>query len=123
MELEQRTASLEASEQRYRALVELSPDAIFILNGGIFLFMNGKAAQVFGGPTPLALVGKTIAQCLHANCPPAVLELFRTLHKKTSLLQPVELTLVRNDSTTWYAELAAAPVSFEGKKAAQVIIR
>src|SRR5690349_22609900 len=53
-------AKLKESEERYRCLVELSPDAIVILRDGRFTYLNPAALRLWGAASPRDLVGKSI---------------------------------------------------------------
>ena len=57
LNLRQLNSHLEESETRYRTLVELMPDAIWIHTGGKVVFMNPAAQQLFGAATPEQLLG------------------------------------------------------------------
>jgi diguanylate cyclase (GGDEF)-like protein/PAS domain S-box-containing protein len=48
---------LEDSELRYRTLVELAPDAIWIHSGGKITFLNPAALRLFGAATAEELIG------------------------------------------------------------------
>ena len=50
-------ANLEESEGRYRTLVELMPDAIWIHSGGKVVFANPAACALFGAAGPEQLLG------------------------------------------------------------------
>jgi diguanylate cyclase (GGDEF)-like protein/PAS domain S-box-containing protein len=50
-------ANLEESEQRYRSLVELAPDAIWIHSGGRITFANPAALRLFGASSAEQLLG------------------------------------------------------------------
>ena len=45
---------LRQSEERHRALVELSPDAIFVNHEGKFSFLNPGAVKLFGADSQSA---------------------------------------------------------------------
>ena len=57
LNLRQLNSHLEESETRYRTLVELMPDAIWIHSGGRIVFMNPAAQQLFGASSPEQLLG------------------------------------------------------------------
>jgi two-component system, cell cycle sensor histidine kinase and response regulator CckA len=62
-EREASDAQLRASEERYRALTETSPDEIFIIDAaGRFVYFNTRAAARFGGRDPTELVGRTLPE-------------------------------------------------------------
>ncbi len=52
--------ALKESEQRYRRLVELSPDAIVVHSLGKIVFANPAAARLAGATDPQELIGKPI---------------------------------------------------------------
>ncbi|RJG27294.1 diguanylate cyclase [Massilia cavernae] len=53
----QLNAHRQESESRYRTLVELMPDAIWIHSGGKIVFMNPAAQRLFGASAPEQLLG------------------------------------------------------------------
>ncbi|RJG15796.1 EAL domain-containing protein [Massilia cavernae] len=57
LNLRQLNAHLEESETRYRTLVELMPDAIWIHCDGRIVFMNPAAQRLFGATSPEQLLG------------------------------------------------------------------
>ncbi len=52
--------ALEKSEERYRTLVESSPDPIFVHTSEKFLFLNSKAAKLLGADRPEDIIGRSI---------------------------------------------------------------
>jgi PAS domain S-box-containing protein len=53
----QTEAALRASEQSYRQLLQLSPEAIFIHRDDIIFFANEAALELFGARSPAELIG------------------------------------------------------------------
>ena len=45
-------AALRESEERYRTLIETSPDAVHVHRDGVIILANQQAAELFGGRTP-----------------------------------------------------------------------
>ena len=54
-------ARLEESENRWRALVRLSPEAVLVLQGGLIRFANPAAAQLLGSDGYDALLGAPLS--------------------------------------------------------------
>jgi PAS domain S-box-containing protein len=65
----QRTAvaALEESEDRYRQLVENSPDFISIHKDGRFIFVNPAGARLVGAPSTEAMVGRRALDFVHPD--------------------------------------------------------
>ncbi len=62
----QRTESrLGESEERYRQLVEMSPEAIFVECQGRFVFSNSANARLLGASSASDLIGKPLAEFVH----------------------------------------------------------
>ncbi|MFL6573683.1 MAG: EAL domain-containing protein, partial [Burkholderiales bacterium] len=61
---EHRRASeaLRETEQRYRLLVELAPDAVIVHCGGIIEYANPAAARLFGATSPKRLAGLVLEE-------------------------------------------------------------
>ena len=61
------TEALRRSEARFRSLVDAAPDGVVILQRGVIVFINPKAANLLGVASPDAALGQPIASYL----PPA----------------------------------------------------
>ena len=109
------------SEERYRSLVELSPDALFVQSGDKIVFINSAGAKLFGARSSAELVGKSVPEMF----PPSYWkQVEKRLAKMCEEGKPVpfgEQKMLRLDHSIVNVELAAAPLVFEGKRAAQVI--
>ena len=102
------TAALRASEQHYRRLVEILPDAVGLLDPqGRLAAVNSQAASMLGYAQAGLLLGKNALELV----PPEEQERLRAdlaLALRTGVLQNVEYTLLRKDGRRFPAELSAA---------------
>jgi len=111
------------SEERYRKLVELTPDGIALHIDKRFVFVNPAGARLLGASKPEELNGRSIFDVVHPD--------FRDVeNNRLSLLDQGELSLpwieeklVRLDGKEIDIEVSAVPFSFRGKPAVQVIFR
>lgn len=102
--------ALQASEEKYRTLVDTSPDAIFLANGnGIIVFANRQIAELFCYTQPEDLYGKSIFDFF-------VYEEAGWLRDKVRLLlsggaiRNLELKLLKNDGGRFIAEISISAV-------------
>ena len=115
--------ALHESEDRYRSLVEDSPDAIGIYQDGNLVFINYTGTQLLGAKTREQLLGRNSEQVIHPDdLPSAVDRLRRRLAGETGMY-PTEVRYVRLDGTIVPVEVAAIPITFGGKPAVQFIAR
>jgi PAS domain S-box-containing protein len=113
---------LHASEERYRNLVEISPDALFVeTEQDKIVFINSAGVKLFGASSPKELIGKPVRKFVHPDDWKMFHQRIRKLREENRPAPFVEQRLVRLDGTFVDAEVAAAPLIFEGKPAAQVI--
>ncbi len=118
-EKRQMELALEESEERYRGLVESSPDAVFVHQDGRFVFCNEAGARLLGAAGPRDLVGKPIldfAPLAHGEVPPGCQG--QWLPEALS-----EQTLRGLDGELVEAEVAGIPFRYRGREAVQVIAR
>ncbi len=60
-------AALRESEERYRRLVELSPEAIVVQSEGKFVYVNPAAERLWGAAGPEELIGRSILDVVHPD--------------------------------------------------------
>jgi PAS domain S-box-containing protein len=115
--------ALRESEESYRSLVETSPDAIFLHDEDLFVYLNPAAVRLFGAGSAEELYGKNAFDIIHPDDKEAIrnrTELIMT----TGVSVPVkEIKIVRRDGSTVDVEAAAGVSYYRGKKVIQVIQR
>ncbi|MFW9831970.1 MAG: PAS domain S-box protein, partial [Candidatus Thorarchaeota archaeon] len=100
--------ALKESEEKYRTLVETSPDAITLTDlEGKIIMVNQQALQLYGVENEMELVGKDALTLIDPEDVPMAMEnLQKTLQEGSS--GTIEYTLLRHDGTSYPAELNAA---------------
>jgi PAS domain S-box-containing protein len=115
--------SLRESEERYRRLVEFSPDAIFVQREGKIAFINAAGAKLFGVAGPSQLLERPVPDLIHADDRELVQRKFFQVEKEKTTVPLLWALFLRLDGTAVDVELAAAPFTFQGLPAALVIAR
>ena len=110
------------SEERYRQLVELSPDTIFIQCEGKFVFINSAGVKLFGATDPEQLIGKSVLDFIHPDYQATVQQRLQQLQAGNTVPLIAE-KFVRLDGTFVDVEVAASPFTYQGQPAAQVVSR
>lgn len=114
--------NLRESEERYRRLVELSPDAVFIHSGSSFVFMNLAAARLLGAQTPEELYGRKPLDFIHPDQREMVGQRIRkALERRDN--PPIEELMVRLDGSTVPVEMVSVHHTYRGKDAVLAIAR
>jgi diguanylate cyclase (GGDEF)-like protein/PAS domain S-box-containing protein len=119
----QAEVALRESEERYRQLVELSPDGIGVHVDGRIVFLNAAGAEIFGASSPSELIGRPVLDLVHPDFRPIVAERMRRMLEEG---QPVPLLaeqFVRLDGTPVDVEVMAAPLRYRDRLAVQVMVR
>ncbi len=114
--------ALRDSEERYRRLVDMSPDAILVHREGRFVFANHAAARLLGAERPRDLVGLPILQIVRADFHDLVKERARGAHEGRSA-PLMEEVFVRLDGTEVDVEVAGIPFVYGGRPAGQIVVR
>ncbi len=113
---------LRQTEERYRQLVELSPDAILIHTGSKVVFANGACAKLFGATAAEELVGKETFELIHPDGHDAAQHRRRIADIGQSK-SPIGMQIVRLDGAAVDVEVTAGPHVYEGKPAMQIVLR
>ena len=122
-ERERAEKNLKESEERYRRLVELSPDMIVVHDGEEVLFANAAGAELFGAASPQELVGKPVMDLIH----PDYREIARTrIVRSQEKGKPAELLqekYLRLDGRAVDVEVVTIPITYRGEAATLVVAR
>ena len=111
---------LAESEERYRLLVENSPDAMLVQAEGKIVFANGATAKLLGAERPETIVGMAFTDILPPDCrAEGQQRLVESAAKGAPLSQQ---TLVRMDGVPVKVESLGIPITFAGKAAVQIIL-
>jgi len=117
--------ALRESEERYRSLVDLSPDGIVVHSEGRVVFANKAAARLLGAASPEELVGLPVLAIVHPDYREAVKARIEQVKNSEAVpaLPPVRQKLLRVDGTAVDVEVAASRLIYAGKVAVQAVIR
>lgn len=115
--------SLRESEDRYRRLVELSPDAIYVQSSGRFVFMNRAAAGLLGRADPSDLIGLRVLDHIHGEDRESHARRIQSVADDQAIVSLLPVRYLLPNGTAVDAEAAAAPFSFQGENAVLVIAR
>ncbi len=114
---------LRESEERYRTLVELSPDAIGVERDGMIQFVNSMAVTMLGADTAKELLGRSILDFVHPDHRRRAQRQFRYLRRRRKPLALTEQKIICLDGTPLDVEMAGMPITFENKPATQIVMR
>ncbi len=107
-------ARVTAEEARFRGLVQTTPDVIWRVDAdGVFTFMADSADALFGWPVE-RIVGEHFAFLTHPDSLPIAREKFAAVGRDPDLIERVPLILVRQDGSTFEAEVTSAGVFEDG---------
>lgn len=65
--LDNQAGEIIQSEERYRRLVELSPDMILLHSEGRYVYANPAAVRILGARGPEDLAGKPVLEIIHPD--------------------------------------------------------
>lgn len=122
-ERRQAEEALRNSEQRYRSLVEHSPEGIVVYSDSRLVYLNRAALRLFGAETPEQMLGRPVLEMVHPDWRDEArrrAHLSQRLGRASSL---AEFQYLRLDGSTVDVEAVSTPILFEGKPAGQVLIR
>jgi len=114
---------LKESEERYRSLVDLSPDAIAVQSQGQFLFVNPTAVRLFGANHYRALMGKAVADVIHPDYRELVSERICQVNTPGTQTALQAIKIVRLDGRVVDVEASGVGINYQGQPAVQVMMR
>ncbi len=121
-EVAQLKAALLQAEDKYRVLVENANDAIFVLQDGKIRFANPKALAL-GGVLADELEKVPFTEYLHPEERETVVQRHEQRLKGEKILSMYPLRIITRRGDTFWAEVNAVRIEWEGRPATLNIIR
>jgi PAS domain S-box-containing protein len=115
--------ALRDSEQRYRSLVELSPEAIIVHDYGKILYANKAALTLTGIKNVEEAPSKNLLDYVPDKYRDVVIQRMKNAREGKSIGEPVRMEIGTPGGRIKYVESIGSTIKFDGKPAAQVFIR
>ena len=115
--------NLEESEERYRSVVEQSPNAILIHSDDIILFANTTSMNILGVDSIESIIGNNISSYLPGISWEKEQNRIEENNSTQSSKTPTVEALAKPDGTKITVEVSSMPLEFKGKEGVQTIIQ
>ncbi len=113
--------ALRASEERYRQLLEVSPQAVLVHYAGVIEFINQTGAELLGFSAPGEVKGQSIFDYIPKESHEEMRRRIDRVQLGGEALEAIEQRWVRADSSEVHVEVQAVPVFFNNQIMSQVI--
>jgi PAS domain S-box-containing protein len=113
---------LRQSEEKYRGLVENSPDGIVTYVQDKITYVNAEALRIVGATSTEQIIGRCVLDFIHPQSIESVVQRMKEVLMNDDASQIVEEQLISFSGEPIYVELKAIPTVFEHQNAVQVII-
>jgi PAS domain S-box-containing protein len=116
---------LRENQEKYRTLIELSPDAIFILSKERFIFSNYRGLEMLHMSSIYDLLEKSIREILNFN-EEDTRKLFKIMDdvvNDNKIIRTIEYELTTLANEDLYLEIDAAPLEYMEQKLVQMVVR
>jgi diguanylate cyclase (GGDEF)-like protein/PAS domain S-box-containing protein len=115
--------AMRESEERYRRLVELSPEAIGVHKNGKILYMNPAGAKLFGGDALAEMIGKDLSDFVAKKYKKEIENLIEKKLNDKQRSNIIEQQFVRLDGKILDIEFSSSAIRYDGIPAMQIIAR
>ncbi|GAB1802582.1 PAS domain-containing sensor histidine kinase [Priestia megaterium] len=119
----QAETALKESEERYRSLIELSPEAIIVHSEGKIDYINPAGAKALGCKNPQDVLGACVYQFVHPDYYDVVKQRIYRMKTENKSVDLQEEKFIHKDGHTIDAETIAFPIPYMEKQAIQVLFR
>ncbi|MEI7673334.1 MAG: PAS domain S-box protein, partial [Deltaproteobacteria bacterium] len=114
--------ALQQSEERYRTVVEQSPQAVVVLRDGTIIYTNPAAIRMFGAASLQDLAGKPLLDRVHPDEHQAVLARLQNVTPLGVISPMVERRYLRLDGSEFTGEIQGTPILYDGVPAFHLAI-
>ncbi|HEV2884630.1 MAG TPA: PAS domain S-box protein [Pyrinomonadaceae bacterium] len=115
--------AVKESEERYRRLVELSPEAIIVHAEGKFVYVNAAAQRLWGASCAEDLIGRPILDVVHPMHRELVTNRVRRVEELSQSTPLNEQKHLKLNGEEIDVEVAGMPFTYQGRPAVQAVIR
>ncbi len=115
--------ALQESEERFRILVESSPEPTCVYREAKLVYVNPAAVSLIGASSAEQLVGESVLMRIHPDSRQLVLTRLEGIANGDSHTTLHELKFVRLDGTVIDVEARGTSISYEGKPSIHVCVR
>jgi len=113
----------EETEERYRKLVELLPDAVHVKYNGKIVFSNEAGAKLFGYNNKEELIGKHDEEITHPDYQKISMKRGNIMRKEKNSAPTLEQKCIRADGQIIDVEVVSTSIKFNGNCAILSVIR
>ena len=117
------SVALKDSKERYRTLVEWSPESILVHRNGEILYANSAALQMFGAADAQSLMGKFTRELIHPDYLEGQMARMKSINDKDTIRPMVESRFLKLDGTAIDVEVQGTSIVYDGEPAIHVSIR
>lgn len=114
---------LRQAREQYQTLIESSPDMVLVHCDGVIVYINWTGVRILGGNDPGDFIGRLIIDLLHPSFHEIAHQRVREMRATGKVAKPLEELFFRVDGSTVPLEVAATPISHNGRCAIQVVAR
>ncbi len=115
--------SLKESEEKYRTLIENSPDAIVVYIDGKITYVNNECVHLMKAKNKEELIGKPVMKFVHPNYRELIINRMKMITKVGIVLPNMEEKFVRLDGSYIDVDVKSMSLNLGGKLAVQLIAR
>jgi len=105
------------SRDRYRTMIEVSPDACFVVRHGVMIFANPAAIRMFGAASANEIVGHDVLEFIDPAYHTTALERRRLVLELGAPAPIIEMRFLTVGGAPFDVEIQATLIEFDGERA------
>lgn len=115
---------LRESKDRYKNILDVSPEPIYVQSQGVLRYINDAAVEIFGFHNSTELLGRHVLDFVH----PDSLEIASDVIKRSNQVnnfpkEVLEQKMLRSNLSPFIAEVTFHGIEYDGEPAIQVVFR
>lgn len=120
--LKKQALALQQSEERYRTLIESSPEAILVHREGKIIYANPAVIRLFGAPDAARLLATRTADLIHPDNRAIQAARMKSIIKQEAIPPATESRFLKLDGTVIDVQVQGTAIDYDGAPAIQVSI-